>query len=459
MSTAGRLVVLCALAGAVTGCPTGRVPAHLQVPDAADDSAPDVVIADLDTLILAMVGRDPLGRTSGRVSVKAAEAVDGGAPYAELLRLSEGLGAGGEDTLRSLRTLEAEHRGTPIVALSRGVRLREIEALVGSQTSLGGGQEAQVLALLTPLSAGDAQDDLPIRPLQWLAPSGPPRPQVLTLGDRWVLTGWLDGPGPELQPVADALGTPPYDALRGTPAARLVLARAGGQDGPTGPGLEDLERAARALLVESVADTKRRREAAASTWASIGEELGSDAPRDALLARAETRLRGTAATDIGAGGALLALQARRIWGDCPDTPCIGVDRVEGMAAAGRWDPRLARLARWLQVAALHEAIDGVDVARGTVRYPAAALELTDALIGNGAVPPDTIVLRQRSPDPRTWLTLGRSVGTEQATTWEEARAALRGFAATQARNAIEGETDPEVRRALERIIAAAPDPS
>ena len=130
----------------------------------------------------------------------------------------------------------------------------------------------------------------------------------------------------------------------------------------------------------------------------------------------------------------------------------GFDRVDGIMAAGRWDPELAHLADVLAVAALKDGLDGLEVAQGTVRYPAAVVDLVDALIGNGATPPDPLVLLQRSPDSSTWLALARSVGAEQATTWEEARVALHDFARDRIQHARANETDREVRGDLDTLL-------
>ena len=78
-----------------------------------------------------------------------------------------------------------------------------------------------------------------------------------------------------------------------------------------------------------------------------------------------------------------------------------------------------------------------------------------ALIGTGAVPPDGLVLRQRTPDASTWLALGRTVGVEQVTTWEEARHALRTWAAERATEALADETDDEAEAAFRTIQRAA----
>ncbi len=455
MKATTRRLGLGVLAVALAGCPTGRVPTHLAPPDTGGPGSEQAKIETIDSLLAAMIGRDPLGRNATNVEPGVAEAIEGGAPYAELLRVASKLEPGGEDALRQIRDLEASNRGTPIVALSRGLRVREIEAVVGARTALDDASEVQVASLLTPLSSASNAANQPARALRWLTPLAEVRDPVLTVADRWALLGWLDGPGMELQPVADALATPPYDALRRTSAAKLVLARAAGASADPEPGLADLERASVLLLVEAVASRKREKEAVAERWKALADELQADAPRDALLSRAEGALVDSAGTDLGAGGALLALQARRIWGDCPTEPCIGVDRVDGLTAAGRWDPRLERISRRLRLAALHDAIDGIEVAQGTVRYPQAAVELADALIGTGAVPPDGLVLRQRTPDASTWLALGRTVGVEQVTTWEEARHALRTWAAERATEALADETDDEAEAAFRTIQRAA----
>lgn len=439
---------------ALVACSTGRIPAHLQPPDAPAGATREASFSDLPGLHRAMIGRDPMGRAVTAVDAQAVARIDGAEPYVALLAAAERLGPDADEALRSLRALEAAHRGTPIVPFSRGIRLREIEGTVGGSPALAGDTETHLLRLLTPLSTTEDNAALPRRPLAWLAGDRPLKDALLVAGDRWTLAGWLDGPDMDLQPVSDALRAAPYDALRKTPTARLILARVAGARDQTEPGLTDLDTASRLLLIEAVQDDTSGRARSAEAWAAIGEDLSADDPRDALLVRAEERLRDAAATDEGAGGALLALQARRLWGSCPNPPCVGLDRVDALGAAARWDPRVARYARRLQVAALHDAIDGIEVAQQTVRYPAAAADLADALVGTGAVPPDTLVLRQRSPDASTWLTLGRSVGVDPCTTWEEARAALRAWAARQARAALETETDDEARAALLEIVRA-----
>lgn len=431
------------------GCPR-KIPEHLR-PESSASASQVVDIDDVPELIAALVRTDPLGRASEGITADQARALPNGEPFAQMLEAAAELRPGAVAPLSQLRALESQHEGTAIVPLARGARVREIEASLGGRRTVDEATQNRILALLTPLSASTSQATYPLEPLHWLAPAPPLRGPVLAAADRWALLGWLDGPGIDVEPVAESLRSPPFDALRRTPAGKLVLARATGAPGDPTQGLAALERATTGLLADAVADGNKAQAEQAVWWKRVGEELGSDDPRDALLALAERELRAAAQDPRGTGGALLALQARRWWGDCPTAPCVGLDRVGGFAAAGRWDARLARHARLLQLAALVESIDGMDVARDTVRWHRAMVDLVDSLAGSGAEPPDSLVLRQRSPDPSTWLAIARSVGAEQATTWDEADAALRTFAAARARALLEGESDPTVRRHLQSI--------
>ncbi|MFK7928689.1 MAG: hypothetical protein AB8H79_10915 [Myxococcota bacterium] len=438
----------------VFGACKHRIPEHLQ-PASARTPARAAKIETIDDLISELVRADPLGRAAAGLTPDDLADVTGAEPYVELLNAAAALRPGTVAPIQRLRALELEHPGTAIVALSRGARVREIESSFGGQRAVNEGTQQRIVSLLTPLSSTSTEAGLPYAPLHWQTRGVEPRRRTLIVADRWALLGWLSGPNIELQPVADALSTPPFDTLRQTPAAQLVLARAADREGPTEPGLVDLERAAKLLLADSVLDRNREQEEQAAVWADIGEELQSDRPRDALLARAETRLKEAAGADIAAAGALLALQARRIWGECQNDPCVGLDRVQGLSEAGRWDPRIDRLAQWLQLAALVEAIDGADVAQNTIRWQLATVDLVDALIGTGAEPPQALVLSQRTPNAATWLSLGRSVGVEQSTTWEETEVGLRAHAARLAADMRTAEADSAAKALLDRVIAAA----
>lgn len=432
----------------LSACP-GKVPDHLRPPEATVDADPFSDVENTGDLIAALVGADPLARSPRPGAIDAAQRLEGGAPYVSLLEASQELGPESSDRAAGLRALEAGHRGTSIVALSRGARLQAAEAALAQAQGVDLARELVAVSLVTGLVSGAPDDSLPLRPLDWLSRDAH-RDALLTLGDRWVLTGWMDGPAIDLEPVDAAMNTAPYDALRRTPMGRLVLARAGGVEGPFASGLEALEAATRMQLELAVADSNREQAALAKRRTALREELGGD-PVVVWLQGAASELTDAAGEPHAAGGALLAIHALRLVDTCEDTPCVGLDRVRSIHTAGRWHPDLARLSRLWQIAALAEAIDGVEVARGTVRYPRAMVDLIDALAGTGVSGLDARLLRQRSPDPATWLSIVRALGEEQGTTWEEARLALIRHLRPLVQQALSDEEDPDVRALLERL--------
>lgn len=439
------------LALILIACPGRRIPEHLRPPDPAA-VAQKPSIDSVGEAVAAWVGNDPLARSTSGLATSDLMGVGESEPFIALLEAASALDARSPGALQAVGALEGRHRGTAIVPLARGSRLRVAEGYAGGEVSLA--VQGQVLGLITPLPPPRDAGSLPLGPMEWAKSDRGFRHAVLTIGDRWVLAGWLDGPGIDVEPASDALNAPPFDALRTTPLAQVVLARSAGLEGDTAAGLADLRRAARLVLRTSAADTTRDKERIAAERSSLKQELGTEEdPVAVLLDRATRRLTDAAGSDLGAGGALMSIEARRRYGRCPNTPCGGLDRVDGIAAAGRWDGSLQRLSRLWTVAALKDGLDGLEVARGTVRYPAAVVDLVDALVGAGATPPDSIVLLQRSPDSATWLALARSVGAEQATTWEEARSALARFSREYAERTREAEPDPEARVALDVVIA------
>jgi hypothetical protein len=448
---------LLALAG-LLAC-SKAVPEHLRPPEpaapASRPSPPQAPTATEPELVARMVGADPLGRATPDLDPDQVSDVPGGAPYAALLRHSAALDPSLEPDLAALRALEEEHRGTPLVALSRGARLRLAESLLAGGSATDPAVTGRVLALLTPLPADRSDEGLPLSPLHWTGADGPTREGLLATGDRWVLIGWLDGPDTPLEPVARTLGATPFDPVRATPAGRLV--RAAARSAPEAPteleaGLADLRAATLLALRTAASDGNRAQEALAAHRATLREELGTDDPLGLFLARARTRLTAAGPDARAIGGALVAIHAERWHGTCPDAPCVGLDRVAGFEAGARWDPEAGRLAALWALLALEEALDGVEVARDTVRHPRAMVDLVDALLGVGAVPPDPRILRQRRPDASTWLALGRAAEVEPTTTWEEARAALSALVTARRDAALRAEpADSPYRPWLEAL--------
>jgi hypothetical protein len=335
--------------------------------------------------------------------------------------------------------------------MSRGARLREVEALVGGEGATDERALEVVLDLISPLDRSDRSRGLGLRPLHWLDQPGARRP-ILDAADRWVLSGWLDGPAIDVEPAARALRAGPHENLRATPVGQLILDRAAGVRAPDPEGgWRALRRASELYLAFAVRDRDAEQTSLAATRTALRDELGPGDPVGILLDRAFLALTEDAGRDRSAGGALLALHARRLVANCEPQPCVGIDRLTSLRAAGRWDPETGRLARLFVVGSLEEALDGLEVAAGTARYPAVTVDLVDALLGAGALPPDPIVLQQRSPDAATWLALGRSVGAEQTTTQAEAIAAMRRFLAQAAAEAATPEPPGPVRDDLMRV--------
>lgn len=353
-----------------------------------------------------------------------------------------------------LQLVEDEARGTEITAWVRGTRYGLAERLIVEQGNEGPSALATLAPLLTRLRPDPIADTRSRHPLEALAPGRPLDETVRRMAQRWVLLGWLDGPDVPLAPVAAALRASPYDPLREGPVGRIVVARAEGREGPSADGLADLRRATALALQRAAADRHGEQGAWADARRAVAVELGADDPIAFLLDRAHGRLVDAAGRPEGAGGALLAATARRLRQGCPDTPCASLDRVETIGRAAAWHPALVAPARAWTVVALKDAVDTMQVGHGTVMFPTALVDLVDALLGTGAVPPTAGLLTRVTPDPTAWALVGAMVGDDRADTWEKVRIALGRHLEREARAALE-VADPAWRPHLERIVTRA----
>jgi hypothetical protein len=438
---------------ALLACPR-PIPDHLRLDPAAASARPTVAITDLPSALAVVVGRDPLARSPTLPDANQIDEVVGGAPLAAFVRQIRTLEAGDGDIEKSLQALEDEWRGTVAVPLARGYRLRIAEnELVNTATDAEQVQQS-LLGLLTPLSNGPADPTLPRLPLAWLG-EGSPR----AYGERWVLESWLAAPEIPVAVLLDPLSAPQYDPLRESALGKLVSARASNASADPAPALADLTRATHLAVVRAAADRDTEQAAWAERKKALETELGDPDPVAKLLERAVDGLTSAAGNPQAAGGALLGLAALRWVGRCEGsggggrkgTACAGLDRVETMSAAGRWDPQIASLAAAWQAVAVKEAVDSLEVGRDTVMFPTAMVELADALIGTDAGPLDAAVLRKARPDAAVWLAVTRAVGGDDATDWEGARVALGQHLSRLAARAASGASDAEVRAALETI--------
>lgn len=402
-----------------------------QVTEAPERTFTVVSRHDALTMLLAT---DPLARRPRWPSQAQLDALDDGLVLADTLRgLSRIEGQGG-DMVVALQRLAASAPGTERLALVRGHMLGLADTMVATygddMASAGLVDVGPLLSGLTPTEASALHTR---HALAFLADGMPFAKAVRQHGDRWVLEAWLDGPHVPLQATAQALGTPTFDALSGSALGRLVHARAEGRKGDAAPGLADLRRATTLALQQVAADRDSEQRAWRDRQQEVATELDSRDPIGALLDRAATTLTAAAHQDLAAGGALLAIQARRLVGGCDWRPCMGLDRVETLTSAARWDPSLEPLAQAWKVIALKRAIDGMDVGRDTVVFRIALIDLVDALLGTGAHPlPATVTARVRG-DASLWATLGASLGDPSPQTWEDLHRILGAHLAQETR--------------------------
>ena len=436
----------------LVACSPYRIPEHLQL--APEEKTERVPVDDLDSALGAIVGRDPLARSPELIDADLAQSLTGGEPVADWIHAVAQVERGDAKPEVVLQQLEDRWRGTPAVALSRGYRLRLAqERLAGPSDEAA---EAEALLLVTPLRRPATEGPLPLGPFAWLVPTEP-RGAVLAYGDRWALTAWLDGPNIPLGAVAQALSGEAFDSLRDTPEGRIVSARASNAQGSPDAGLADLRLATRLELMQVGADRDAEQRAWMDTRKKVAAELGAEDPVAFLLQRAANTLTSAAGDDRGAGGALLAAAGARWIGKCAAEPCAGVDRTDALTTAGRFHTEIDSQSRLWRVIALKSAMDAMDVGHDGITYRRSVLDLADALLGTGAGPLDTTLLRKDKPDAGTWLALGRATGVDGSLDWASARVGIGAHLAREVSRAAETNTDPEVRAVLERIGRRATD--
>lgn len=430
------------------GC-TRKIPDHLQVVPPTEATRP-TSFADSAALVAFLVGGDPLVRAPVLPADEVLEAVDPAiADWAtEVRQLERGEGS----PAQLLQQLEERFPGTVIVPLARGYRLRMAENQLGNLQSQVEDPQNAVALLLSPLQSTPASLALTKDPLHFLR-DGDDASGIRAYGDRWVLGAWLHAPGIPTDAVASALEQPQWDRLAELPEGMLLRSRH--RQGDPNPGFALLERATLLSLLRTAADRDTEQAAWADTKLAARTELGVDDPVRELLQQAHAALLTAAGDDDAAGGALIASTALRWLEVCEPGPCSGFDRTELFGAAAAWGPRSAQLARTWKVIALKDAIDTMEVGHDTVLFPKAAVALVDALVGTGAGPLDTGLLRRSRGDETTWLTLTRAVGSDPAVDWTSARHALGLHLERTAETAIVDQPAGEVRDLLSRISKRA----
>lgn len=435
------------------------VPEHLRL-DPEPRSVQVAPITDLTSATAAVIGRDPLGRSPYLPEADVLAAVAGAESLSAFVSTVRGLQSEAE-VGPAMRAVEDDWRGTVAVPLARGYRLRVAESVLAAGMLDAEALEVRVIHLVAPLGQGKPDTTLPRLPFAFLdEDASSTRPASLRISrirnyaERWALEGWLDGPNIPLSPLRPVLAEPQYDALRTSPVGALILARIEGAAADPSGGWADLERATTLALAQVAADRGAEQQGWAERENALRTELG-ETPVDTLLRRAVSGLTAAASRDRAAGGAFLAMAALRWRGSCSEQPCAGLDRVDTMRAAARWDDDVASLAACWQVLALKDALDTLDAGRDSILFPDAAARLTDALIGTGAGPIELTLLRKSRPDGQVWLTLSRSVDVQGSTTWEDARVSLGRHLERAATQAMSRAPNAELRDLLQRIARRA----
>lgn len=408
------------------GCGVRNIPEHLQPdPPPAVDVAPP---QDLDQAIGQLLGRDPLARRP--VLPETAPWPDPALEaWLETVRAHP-------DDPATLDALEGRFPGSVAVPLGRGWRLAALEL----QASDGFAADRTAMAWLSVLTAsGPAPQS---SALAWM-----PATQRIPYAEQRVLRGWLDGPDIPLRAVSDRMREPAFDRLTNSPEGQILHARAQGTPVGPAPDLAALEQLVTLFLEAAAAD--RNSEQARHQEHISALPTGGLIPQAAAV-RAD--LVAAASHPTGAGGALLAWEIER-WSDdrCPG--CLGVDRVEGMARAARWDPALESLAAVAQIAALKDAIDGFEVGLEHNRFR--PRPLLDALTGTGAGPLPARLLERSRPDATVWLELSRACAGADGTSQEEALDHLYAWLVTQVDAALATAPPPDQVVLLERIRSRA----
>lgn len=447
-------LVAVATVAALAGC-KHDLPSALSLPEEMErlDVAEAARVTDRTSALVATLAGDPLARRPRFPSDVVMSTVDDADTLRALAQAVRHVEGPGRDLPGGLRALHDRWPGTEANAILRGYRLGIADRILGEDPS-GDRHVRELPILLTDLALDRGVEPLAKQPLAALCEGDPCATALRTIGDRWVLTTWLDGPDTPLGPVAEALRGPMTTRLADSLVGRIVLGRADGATADTGPGLADLRRATSMALERAAADRHVEQGAWADTRRAAAEELSVDDPVGALLERAVDRLAAGAADDRATGAALLAAVAWRLQKSCDETPCGGVDRVEVFGRVPRWSNDLTPLATTWRVIALKDAVDAMEVGHDTVLFPRAVRLLLDALHGTGVRGLPVSLLAARAPTPEAWQAIGSVLGAPGATSWPEVQVALGAHLAEEASTAASFATGDD-RLRLERIAKRA----
>jgi len=432
-------------------CGPKEVPPHLR-PDTVQDEVTSEEVVDLPSALAHILQGDPLARRT------TAGAAGDWAGLEQGLALEEwaDLARRGEAAPSDWQTVEAHHRGTVAVGLSRGAQLAGLEVSIASHAELQAGPRPvgpRTVAWLAPLQLDE--QIYPRDSVAWLQADRPEAiPEALLyMAERRVLLGWLDGPDVPLEAVDLSLQEGLHGRLLGSPAGALVRARARGNrdEAAATQGRAALAKATFLALTEASADRDNEQLAWRDTLESTRSQLHTQKPIAHLLAEARVRLTADAASDRSTGLALVALSAERLRGTCPDRPCTGLGRTATLARGPAWDDEVARTAARWQVIVLKNAVDAFEVSWSSPTFANHAPLLADALLGTGAGSVELGLLRHQSAGPSVFLALSRAAGGGDHTDADGTRRALRDRLVVVVDLALEQGPPPETEALLTRI--------
>lgn len=435
----------------LAGCGPKEIPPHLRPdpPAASAEARPTGPPADLDEATRQLVGTDPLVRRPVLGPPEHTASLAGG----DALRAWAAQMRAGAVASPAWYELEARWPGTVAVPLSRGARLAALEIDIAQS---GADPEAALPWVAPVVSDGAPLPAAARGPLSWLGVTpAEESAAALHIAERAVLLGWLDGPDLPTSAPAAAFREGVHDRLTGSRAGALLVARAADARAPDrgAAGRDALATATRLALLGAAADRDKEQAAHAAAVDAVRQGEDDLDPVGRLLARAAEDLTADAGSTESTGAALVALTAERLRGSCPDTPCVGLDRVQTLEAAERWGA--TRQATLWRVIALKGVLDRLDVARDRPSFPQAVVDLSDALVGTGAGSVPERLLRARRPDAAVWLAVSRAADGGDGTAWEDARRALAARLVAACEAALATGPEPELADALRRIARRA----
>jgi hypothetical protein len=403
------------------GC-AKEIPPHLRV-----DTPPLTIRVDADPAeqLEALIRRDPLvRRPDPRTPGVWADMPDGDAieAFAAVARKKN-------PTPSDWTQVEMAWPGTIAVPLARGARLAAIEVIMTGDLEFETQQLVSGWLGAVRVEARPTTRN-PSDPMTWVPGSTEKekREAALTMAERSVLLGWLDGPNMSVLTPALALSSASHSRLADTPAGVLLRARAADDrdDSAAAQGRYALTRATLLALAEAAADTDKEQVEFRALIEAEGAALGgAEQPVAAWLARARHGLTADAGNPASTGLALVAIAAERTVGSCPDGACMGLDMTQSLSTALRWHADTNALAHAWQVIALKRAADIFEVSHSTAGFGRSIPVIAEALSGTGGGSIDLSLLRYRVKEPTAVIQIGRLAGGAASADITEAIRAVR----------------------------------